>query len=458
MPDPSDLSIGSRQDRYDTQRNAAITAWFLSLIMKNTTMYAMTTVTRRQVLGATGALAAGAAGAGILGTGRARADYATVINPATDYGAWEGWGASLSWWAGAFGDNDTLADLFFTLGDVPYGGRVLPGLGLNLARYEVGACTWQPAGSQQARMVASPNIWRVRQCEGYWLDWYSADPDSASWNWAADGVQRAMLARARDCGVNLVELCSFSPLWWMCQNANPSGAADGTDNLQSWNYRQHAVYLATVAARARNEWDVPVTSVEPFNEPSAPWWKADGTQEGCHLSPAIQEQVLGYLRTELDARGLHDVTVAASDENSYDAATATWNGFAAATRAKVGRVNVHGYQTSDNGTARRGLYAAVHGAGRKLWNTEYGEGYAHGLYLAYNLSIDLRYLHPTAWCYWQPVDASTWGLVKATYTDPTTATGTLGDVANKYFVLAQYTRHIRPGMRLLDSGDQATVA
>jgi hypothetical protein len=69
---------------------------------------------------------------------------------------------------------------------------------------------------------------------------------------------------------------------------------------------------------------------------------------------------------------------------------------AAATRATVGRVKVHGYQTSDGGAARRGLYAAVHGAGKKLWQTECGEGYDHGLYLAYNLSADLRHLHPTA--------------------------------------------------------------
>ncbi|MFL6072273.1 MAG: glycoside hydrolase, partial [Mycobacteriales bacterium] len=378
----------------------------------------MRTLTRRQVLEAAAAATAGTAAAGIVGTGRARADYAIVVDPATNYGAWEGWGASLSWWAGAFGGDDTLADLFFTRGDVPYGGRVLPGLGLNLARYDVGACTWQPAGGQQARMVASPNIWRVRQTEGYWLDWYSADPGSASWNWAADATQRAMLGKARDRGVNLVEFFSCSPLWWMCLNSNPSGAADGGDNLQSWNYRQHAVYLATVAARARDAWGVPVTSVEPFNEPSASWWKANGTQEGCHVSPGIQEQVIGYLRTELDARGLTGVAVAASDENSYDAATATWTGFAAATRSRVGRVNVHGYQTSDTGAARRGLYAAVHGAGKTLWQSEYGEGYAHGLYLAYNLSADLRYLHPTAWCYWQPVDAASWGLVKATYTDP----------------------------------------
>jgi hypothetical protein len=43
----------------------------------------------------------GTAAAALAGTGRARADYATVVDPSTDYGAWEGWGASLSWWKGA---------------------------------------------------------------------------------------------------------------------------------------------------------------------------------------------------------------------------------------------------------------------------------------------------------------------------------------------------------------------
>jgi galactan endo-1,6-beta-galactosidase len=36
--------------------------------------------------------------------------------------------------------------------------------------------------------------------------------------------------------------------------------------------------------------------------------------------------------------------------------------------------------------------------------------------------------------------------------------GTLHGATNRYFVLAQYVRHIRPGMRIIDSGDQATVA
>jgi galactan endo-1,6-beta-galactosidase len=50
------------------------------------------------------------------------------------------------------------------------------------------------------------------------------------------------------------------------------------------------------------------------------------------------------------------------------------------------------------------------------------------------------------------------GLIKSDYPDPTRRTGTLGPVANKYFVLAQYTRHIRPNMAIIDSGDQANVA
>jgi galactan endo-1,6-beta-galactosidase len=87
--------------------------------------------------------------------------------------------------------------------------------------------------------------------------------------------------------------------------------------------------------------------------------------------------------------------------------------------------------------------------------------------MAYNLSLDLRYLKPLAWNYWQAVDTTagdpptTWGLIQADYDDepaPGSRTGNLVGVANKYFVFAHYTRHIRRSMQILDSGDQATVA
>jgi galactan endo-1,6-beta-galactosidase len=79
---------------------------------------------------------------------------------------------------------------------------------------------------------------------GYWINWFSDDPGSSSWNWSADANQRAMLLKAKARGANLLELFSDSPVWWMCYNHNPSGADDGADdNLQSWNY-DHARYLS----------------------------------------------------------------------------------------------------------------------------------------------------------------------------------------------------------------------
>jgi galactan endo-1,6-beta-galactosidase len=272
-----------------------------------------------------------------------------------------------------------------------------------------------------------------------------------------DSNQRNAMWKARDRGVDHIEMFSNSPMWWMCYNHNPSGADDGGDNLQSWNYQQHARYLATVAKYATDHWGVSVASVEAFNEPSASYWTSTGTQEGCHISASIQQQLIGYLRSELDARGLTDTLVAASDETSFDQARTTWSSFSSATKGSVGRVNVHGYQYE--GGRRDLLYDDVHAAGKPLWMSEYGEGTASGMRLATNLCLDMRWLHPTAWSYWQVYDGKDdlgnhWGLI---YCDEDNAT--VGAVNPKYWVLAQYARHIRPGMRILSGGaDVNTIA
>jgi len=73
-------------------------------------------------------------------------------------------------------------------------------------------------------------------------------------------------------------------MWWMCNNHNPSGASDGGENIQPWNLEQHAIYMATIAKEFQGKWGIRFETVDPFNEPTANWWKADGTQEGCHIS------------------------------------------------------------------------------------------------------------------------------------------------------------------------------
>ena len=108
-------------------------------------------------------------------------------------------------------------------------------------------------------------------------------------------------------------------MWWMTKNHNPSGAADGSENIQSWNLEKHAIYMATVAEVFKSKYGIEFETVDPFNEPSADWWKADGTQEGCHIDVSTQAKIVEYLDTQLKNRGLSTV-IAASDESYYDQA------------------------------------------------------------------------------------------------------------------------------------------
>jgi hypothetical protein len=123
--------------------------------------------------------------------------YSTTVDPAAQFGAWEGWGTSLAWWANVWGDREDLADLFFTTktatrvalnsssssssndgseedgseeehdaeGDVYV---VLPALGLTIARYNAGGCGQRGNSSIEngtASMVASANIPAFKQIE-----------------------------------------------------------------------------------------------------------------------------------------------------------------------------------------------------------------------------------------------------------------------------------------------------
>lgn len=380
----------------------------------------------------------------------AAADTTTTINASSNWGTWEGWGTSLAWWAKAFGDRDDLADIFFTLETTTLNSVGLPGLGFNIARYNAGACSSNTYDGSS--MVASASIKPSRQIDGYWLDWASNDSTSSSWDWAVDANQRAMLTKAASRGANHLELFSNSPMWWMLNNHNPSGSGDGTsDNLQAWSQSSFAIYLAEVAKHAKDSWGITFESVEPFNEPSAAWWKSTGTQEGCHFEVATMAAVIPLVRAELDRRGLTGAMVSASDENSYDEAITTLKGLGSATLAKTGRVNVHGYQQANG--QRDDLYSLATAAGLPVWDTEYGENDATGSKLASNLILDFRWLHPTAWVYWQVIDGGGWGLIDGD-NDAVTVTA----ATQKYFVLAQFSRHIREGMRILDGGSDNVVA
>ncbi|MFD5567601.1 glycoside hydrolase [Streptomyces cadmiisoli] len=414
-------------------------------------------IRRRTLLAATGAGVLGST----LATGTARADATITIDPSANRRVWEGWGTSLSWWARALGDQDIFADLFFTTDWVTYRNKSIPGLGLNIARYNAGASSWNQTASGD-RMVVSSGIEPWKRIEGFWQDWTSEDPSSSAWNWNADANQRAMLLKAVQRGA-ICELFAKSPMWWMCKNHNPSGAQQRSqDNLQTWNQRQYAYYLATVASHARENWGVDFVSVEPFNEPSADYWYAGNRQEGCYMSSGLQKTLLSHLRTELDNYGLTGTKIAASDETSITHALATWDAFDAPTRALVDRVNVHGYEglTSPRAQLHQKI---VTDAGKGLWNSETGNGNHDGFSMALSILADFRELRPTAWVYWQAMDNNpNWAMID--YTPPTgtgvtpTTPAQPGYVRPKYYLMAQFSRHIRPGMKILATGDPMSVA
>lgn len=381
----------------------------------------------------------------------AGADETWTVDATSNWGTWEGWGVSLAWWAKAFGDRDDLADVLFSLNDTALNDQTLPGLGFNIARYNAGACSSNTYSGES--MVVSPSIKASRQIDGFWQDWGSSDPASTSWAWTVDANQRAMLGKAVALGANHLELFSNSPMWWMLYNRNPSGSDDGSsDNLQSWNYANHSHYLAEIAVYARDNWGVSFESVEPFNEPMADWWKGtSGTQEGCHFDVATQAAVVPLLRDALDARGLSSVLIAASDENSYDQAVSTFDGLGSSALGQVKRVNVHGYQGGDGD--RGGLASRASAEGVPIWNSEYGDNDGTGNNMVSNLFLDLRWLKPTAWVYWQAIDGGGWGLI-----DGDNDAVTLGAAEQKLFCLAQFSRHIREGMRMLDGGSDHVVA
>ncbi|HEY3413640.1 MAG TPA: malectin domain-containing carbohydrate-binding protein [Armatimonadota bacterium] len=397
--------------------------------------------------------------AGLFAAGATPATCAAtaIVNPDKSWVTWEGWGCSLCWWANQFGQRDDLAEVLFTNHTTrltsSVGPYTLPGLGFNIARYNIGGTSSAPAFGEHASIPAS--LPPFKQIQGYWLDWGSADPASASFDWSADANQRAMLLKARDRGADRLEAFSNAPMWWMCYNHSTAGSDSGGDNLQSWNYETFARYLATVTRYAHDHWGVDFETVEPFNEPAAGWWKYPGGQESCHFDTSTQMQVIAFLRSQLDGLGLQNVGISASDENSVDSALNTWNALAGSTRNRIARVNTHGYSglSAYRGPNRSVLYQAVSSGAKPLWMTEYGESDGTGLTMAQSILLDINETHATGWVYWQPLDSGGWGLIQSNPGD-----NWIGPANARYYVLAQFSRHIRPGMAILDSGDPGSVA
>ncbi|KAI9327886.1 glycoside hydrolase superfamily [Obelidium mucronatum] len=374
---------------------------------------------------------------------------------------WHGFGTSLAWWgceAGGSSLESKYADLFFTNKTTTVtinGKRVsLPGLHLNIVRYNIGGTGRQgdfPGVTEYYNGGVSPTAagleWS-KLVEGYWVNGISND--SVNWDWSRDSNQRSMLkAAVSRGGVNVVEFFSNAPMWWMTTQKSSLGG-----NLTEDAFTQYPQYIATVVNHAIKDWKINVTSVSILNEPSSGWWNyPEITQEGDNVPNKTDKVTLmKNLRTQLNAFNLTNVKVSGSEENNADVAYANLDGVLPI----VEQFNVHGYQNNNN--ARGKLNMAV--GNIPLWMSEYGDADNRGINMATAILNDMNVMQASAWVYWQVLERQVWGMLYAsnfgsTPTDP--ARAVITDITSKYFVFAQFTRFIRPGDEILNSGHSNVV-
>jgi galactan endo-1,6-beta-galactosidase len=438
---------------------------------------------------------------------------AAVIAPRpgeTRVTSFDGWGTSLCWWANQYGGAtgeygaSYLADLFFGSGTVKDPkGVPLPGLGINIVRYNIGGGGGGAVIDDNTREVISPcnpvsghtyspcgdvGKYPYHYIWGFWKK-PGPDPDEYDtsnpeyWDWTVDANQRAMLALARDRGANIFEFFSNSPPWWMCKNLSSSGG-DVTNallgNLQSRYIDKFAKYLVTVARYAREHWGINVQSVEPFNEPDPPnwfiysptldipptfvWKNQEGCNFGCNtwVSGVLQQDVINALHDELSTAGLQDsVALTANDSNSIVFALENLGFFLEQSPEiwrKVQKVNVHGYDGGEHGLTgthpyrgnQRTLFRQTVRAfnpGVKIWMSELGDDDKTGMTMAMSIMLDLAELQPSAWVLWQVVDPS-WGLFT-----PGNSKDVDGGPFGSYYVFAQFSRHVRQGCKIIGETD-----
>ena len=384
----------------------------------------------------------------------------SVERPSTVF---EGWGTALAWFADVTGgwpepDRARLADLFY--GD--------DGLGWTIARYNIGGGNAAATSPYLRPGAAVPGFWR-QPANTTGRDWWRADND-AMWDWSQDARQRWWLDAVRHrVRTPIFEAFSNSPPWFMTVSGRVSGAEKGTtDNLRPGYERPFADYLARVVDELQRRHRITFRTLSPVNEPNTDYWFAKNTQEGSHWSPARQATMIDATDAALKAHGLA-TAIAAPDETNSHLFLQDWAAYPAATRARIGQLNVHSYGTVN----QTGVRDVARASGIRLWMSENDtpldkdpqdlEGMPSALAFAEHIVLDLKRLEPAAWIFWQAVETtapsgagSNWGLIKTDLRSPAADHHQIY-LTRKYWAMAQYSRYIKPGYRLVSVDDLDTA-
>lgn len=369
----------------------------------------------------------------------AYAQTKVVVDPGKKYQVFEGWGTSLCWWAvkaGAWSEANR-SKLLGAIADPD------TGLGYTIFRYNIGGGD-QPGHNHLTKGDGGANV------PGY------KPTEKGDFDWTADPYQRTIaIELSKRVKSPIFEAFSNSPPWWMTKSGCVSGSSDGSDNLKEDYFDDFADYLSEVALHFKKEWGITFRTVEPFNEPSAGWWKANGGQEGCGFKNN-QTKMIVELGKALQKKGLFpETSVSAADETNIGDALNQFNKYSSEALSYMFQVNTHSYSGGDN---RAKLFNAAFAKDKKVWQSETGPLHKSGdeniaLWMAGVILADLRDMKASAWVDWQIGDpAENWRSLALNHSKQTFSPNA------RYYMHAAFSRYIRPGSRIIDSDNGNTLA
>ncbi|MDP5210797.1 RICIN domain-containing protein [Microbulbifer sp. 2205BS26-8] len=394
----------------------------------------------------------------------------TVDKSSIKVANFDGFGTSLAWGATITGKwaskRDTLVENLFSPTN---------GLGFNIARFLVSAGNHAPNSDCLVMRPGSPTDAAYVDVNGNII------PNAET---AADEGQYYFYEKAlKTYNIEHTEAFFSSPPHWMtingCINGSDSGSAA---NIDEDTFDDFADYMATIAKWFENK-ELGFDTVAPMNEPNASWWSANGADhQGTALSETQQGALIEEVHAAFTAKGVN-AKIAASEANHTNWTISNYNSYSQSQRDALYRINTHTYNwmepANDHGTLAS-LQKLATTERKQLWVSEFGTGTGivndsagnpafgdHGdmatsLSIAKRITDDLNYLRPNGWVYWDAIEDkdrtdegnNSWGLILASYSDENTPLL----YSRAYYGMMQYSRHLKPGSGIIDSGHSKSVA
>jgi len=357
------------------------------------------------------------------------AEVLITIDPVARYQVMEGFGQGgmdqmIPFWYKKFPQEtrEQILDTLYTLKD--------NGLGLNICRFLMPVGD-NPGHKHMGRLSGDAN--RAFEPEDGVFQWHGHE----NILWHGQGAQK----RGAKMWANW-----YSVPYWLTVSGCTAGSKDGTsDNLIAGKEERFIKHVCNVLKHFKESWAVDFDYLSVINEPEADWWKAGGGQPGCHVSPEQAIKLTKILDRKLNEYEFDYQIVA------YDAAYTNTSSYLkqmlnSEAEKNIDVISCHQYHTSPQALKEWNKLAVKYN--KSLWMSEWGDwqnaGYPHDKPLEQSVNYAnkiheaLTALKVNAWVIWEPgflFDAKDKSLVPR----------------KAYWTVAQYSRHIRPGMTQIGS-------